>query len=360
MPLPVPDIVDKCSASFLFKPPQEVHFVGGYPLKSATLTKDEQSTKLVQIDLALVLPQMVWQRKDSTNYVYHVKRAYYLALLAGFFKRSSKFKELIKSYQFKYFNDNFLRPVLELVPNHKLSRFVRINLLLVPSREKTFVYHRFALDRCNIRANDNQVESKDEEDDGAESTPLYNSFILEDLTLVPTSRSLVKLVEGKSNLESLLKLIRLWLDRIQLRRQFAHVLTVFICSLVKKREINTNLAPFQLFVHVLNKIVSADWMRNGVIVNVHDEDVEASDPLVKVNLDDYKEIFDVSVVDESSGLNLAYSVTVDQYERLREDAARLRNILTGSGSSMLVDNLQEHFDCSQPLEDCFYFDFFIR
>ena len=86
--------------------------------------------------------------KDYLNHKYHVKRALYLAYIAGKLKESG----LVEEMHFTQGCGNPLKPVLEVKPKEKLGKRVLIVVHLSPP-VGAFKLVRFSPEKNNVRPN---------------------------------------------------------------------------------------------------------------------------------------------------------------------------------------------------------------
>lgn len=225
--------------SFLFQAPK-LQVIGSYALKCNARKNNDN---LFEIDLLLEIPKQCWQKKDYQDYVYHYKRAFYLAYIA---KHLVQFNDIILGAQFRYFNGDPLKPCIYIVPSGPLTLSYRFNILAAPALDKSFVFKNFHPNKCNIQ------------NLNLPSTPFYNQAILSDLTLIYFEENIVKIIQNLPNVKASLILIRIWLDKRNLRSQFAHLITVFTCYLLKNNSLNSKLPPLQIFETILTKISKND------------------------------------------------------------------------------------------------------
>ena len=237
---PINDKSFKLNASFLFKPPQ-LHKVGSYALNC--LVKNE--VNLFVIDLGLEIPKECWQKKDYLNYVYHRKRAFYLAFIA---KKLQSFTDIVSSVQFAFLHGDHLKPILVVTPANRLQSLCRFHILPFAAQDKSFVLQKFMPDKCNVQSAVFDASLH------LSSSPMYNSSILKDLTLHDFSENLSGHLSQHSNVIDALVLIRVWLEKRGLRKNFAHILTAFTCHLLTIKKINPNLSAFQVFKAILQNI----------------------------------------------------------------------------------------------------------
>jgi U3 small nucleolar RNA-associated protein 22 len=86
--------------------------------------------------------------KDYLNHKYHVKRALYLAYIAGKLQESG----LVEEVHFSQSCGNPLKPVLEVKPKEKLGKRVLIVVHLSPPAD-AFKLTRFSPEKNNVRPN---------------------------------------------------------------------------------------------------------------------------------------------------------------------------------------------------------------
>lgn len=234
---PLNDQQCRLKASFLFIPPN-IHVIGSYSLKC--ISRSDEAC--FDIDLALEIPKSCWQRNDHLNYIYHRKRALYLAYIA----KHLQLFDFIKSVEFKYLDSNFWKPILVVTPIGKLGRYCNFIISAFPAEDKSFVYQKFHFSKLNIREetlNYNQV-----------SSPFYNSAILHDLSMVYFSQTLSTYINENLNVRDALALIRIWLENRKIRKKFSHIITTFTCNLLKQNLLNPNHSCFQIFKSILHYI----------------------------------------------------------------------------------------------------------
>lgn len=230
--------------SFLFKAPN-IHVIGSYALNCCA-----RKNNFFEIDLVLEIPKQCWQKNDYQNYVYHYKRAFYLAYIA---KHIIQFQDIVLGAQFRFFNGDQLKPCIYIVPSGPLSLSYRFNILAAPALDKTFVFKNFHHNKCNIQNLD------------LSKTPFYNQTILNDLTLIYFKENIIGIIQNLPNVKSCLILIRIWLEKRNLRCQFAHLITVFTSYLLQNNLLNAKLPPLQLFETILDKISKNNLKINQLI-----------------------------------------------------------------------------------------------
>jgi U3 small nucleolar RNA-associated protein 22 len=106
-PFPDPQPAEDALHAFAFEKPTAMHIVGGYGLKSIAKTKTP-----FNVDVAVEMPNSIFQEKDYANYRYHHKRACFLAVLANAIKSSKKKFNV----EYSTLNGDLRRPILLVHP----------------------------------------------------------------------------------------------------------------------------------------------------------------------------------------------------------------------------------------------------
>lgn len=107
VPFPDPQPSPDALHSFAFEKPSSIHIVGGYALKTVAKTKTPFT-----VDVAVEMPNSIFQEKDYSNYRYFHKRACYLSVLATALQASKKKFEI----EYSTLNGDFRRPILLVKP----------------------------------------------------------------------------------------------------------------------------------------------------------------------------------------------------------------------------------------------------
>lgn len=326
-------LLEKCEASFLFQSPIAVHVVGSYVLKCNSRNNDEH----FEIDLLLEIPNSCWQKKDHMNFVYHHKRAFYLAYIA---QHLTYCNHLVLGLQFMCFNGDHLNPCIHIIPTGKHALNYRFNIFATASYGKSFVYKTFHPTKCLIQ---NQALGMNEE---FKSTPYYNQTILNDLTIIKTNEYIKNIISDHSNFQDSLILMRIWLDRRNLRKSFAHIVTLFACHLLENNLLNPNLSSLQIFETILSKLKDSDWQSNPLVLSFNNDNIQSVDKETFINN------FPVNLIESSLNYNFCYNLNQGIYERLKIDCHRTVEIL----NSKQVD-FDEIFQ--KTINPTSYFDFCI-
>ncbi len=354
--LPLADRSIRLEASFLFRPPTAVTAVGSYALgciaREAVKVAEEEQQQQQQhhrfvVDLAVEIPKGCWQKRDQLNYVYHRKRAFYLAYLANKLQKwvvvgrgdsincSSTLQ--LGSVHFAFHQGDHMKPMVVLTPaDRKLAALVRFHLLAYAPTEKksSFAYSRLGPERCNIQAAlfDATLQQQDTTSSSPAPTPHYNASILQDCTMASACQQLSSILAGKSNLLEALVLLRVWLEARDLRRPFAHVLTAYSCYLLRKGRLNPSAPPFALFKAILQQLITsgASWASEGVAFNFNEEEEDFDEAQVVARFRVHDQANDnfqptIVLVDGGGGSlhNLTANLSLDLYERLLFDARLL-------------------------------------
>ncbi|KAG4304633.1 hypothetical protein PORY_002026 [Pneumocystis oryctolagi] len=179
---------------FSYYKPTNISIVGSFPLR--TLIKEE-----VNIDLAVQMPEKIFQKKDYMNYRYFYKRSYYLASLAVGIKKSRQFQGKMS---FQLFNGDQLKPIIVIsfikdkkIINHK----EKWNIFIIPSiSQDVFQSHKLFCDKSCITLSNCP-------------TPNYNFSILSDCTIYQHHIMQYSCLQSYSAFKDASILGKIWLKR---------------------------------------------------------------------------------------------------------------------------------------------------
>ncbi|RKF58143.1 U3 small nucleolar RNA-associated protein 22 [Golovinomyces cichoracearum] len=166
IPYPDPKPNENIAYKISYDKPASINIVGSYILKTMIKSRSPPS-----IDLIVVMPNSIFQKKDYLNYRYFYKRAYYLACIAAGLKSSAE-----QEFAFRYENlhGNDLHPIIVATPNVKTSAH---EIRIIPTAGKDL----FPLTK--LRLNKNSLRSKIEslvEVEIVKPTLFYNSSLSSD------------------------------------------------------------------------------------------------------------------------------------------------------------------------------------
>ncbi|KAJ9091534.1 hypothetical protein QFC19_009079 [Naganishia cerealis] len=321
--------------TFGYLPPQDISLVGSFGLKAAI---NERSP--TAIDVALTMPQELFQPKDYLNYRALYKRAFYIAYVAEHLIPLSKKNNLPLKITYEFFNDDILNPVLRIesiktdaeedLDFHDTGFYINI---LVGFPFGIFDSKKLSHDRNCIR-----VQSDDE----LPPTPLYNSSIL---SMTAYDHYLKYLYTNKKAAEAFKDaciLGRLWLSQRGMSSAlsdggFGHFeFAVLMAALLTGGGTNGNkillqgFSSYQLFKGTINYLASMD-LSKGYLSFSSAVDGGSSSKYVADSEYDYP-----AIVDRYLKLNILWKMTQSSYERLQFHA---RETLV-----LLNDVVKDRFD----------------
>lgn len=172
--IPFPDPKPtKLNYTFSYLPPEDVSLVGSFGLKTGILQNHGMA-----IDMALTMPQELFQPKDYLNYRALYKRAFYLAYLADHLIPLTKKNNLPVKMSYHYLNDDILCPIIKLesikTDNPKDLCFHKTKFTI-----NLIVGFPFGvLDTKKLLPNKNCIRVQSDTSDQLPPTPLYNGSLL--------------------------------------------------------------------------------------------------------------------------------------------------------------------------------------
>lgn len=321
-PKPARDIKYK----FQYLPPQNINVVGGFSLKTAINQPNGNS-----IDMTLLMPPSLFQDKDYLNYRYFHKRSFYLAYLAYQLQNIASSQKLPFVFNYKYMNDDPLRPVLRVSSasgkgdfHFASTKSVIFISLSVP--EGVFDTKKLALDRNSIRV---QLP-KSSDPNLLPPTVLYNSAILADITV----SAYLKFIRGAASecaaFRDACKLGRLWLYQrgfasSAAKGGFGHFeWSMLMAALLQggspqgTRVLLQGYSSYQLFKATLQFIQANDLTMGKLVFSESSSKYEVG----KVNTG-------VPVVlDRDNHINILFNMSTWSYNLLRQEAAITCDLLS--------------------------------
>uniref|UniRef100_A0A1A9VG95 Nucleolar protein 6 n=1 Tax=Glossina austeni TaxID=7395 RepID=A0A1A9VG95_GLOAU len=273
----------------------------------------------IQADICVVIPPESFQKGDWLNMVYDQKRAFYLTYIAQHILKSKDFEDIgEENLKFNYYNNNPLKPVLEIRPASKLTSKLSIRLLVVGD-EMSFKLNRFVPWNNNIRLSLFDEEAND--DSVPFATPNYNANLLFDITMEQNQKLLREVYENRKNLQEGLTLLKVWLRQRQLDKGIngfnAHLLTMFIAYLFKQRKLHMNMSSYQVARNVWNQLAFSSWHESNEGPTLCPSiNINANQP----TLEQMHAYYPVVFIDVTGYHNLCFNVTRDIYELVRFEA----------------------------------------
>ncbi|KZT64811.1 Nrap protein [Daedalea quercina L-15889] len=349
VPYVLPQPTEDTNWKVAFEKPTEILLVGSWALKTSVKAMDGRR---YGVDVAVTMPESLFQEKDYLQSRYFQKRAYYLAVIAA--AVSEKKSGLNTEVLYESTNGDPRMTTLILrsqqdgtaVDFSPLNAEVRI-LSVLPS-PSPIPLHRMSPARSNIRASASPSGTPQDT-----SSPIYNSRIIQHLTPRPHLVSTHALKESVPAFSDALALLRVWAhqrgygvgDRLCVRGfegrgpWWGGLLECLVSgeegaegsggvggfnTKEKRRPLGKGLSSYQLFKAALDFLVRHDFAKDHVFTKTKDGH--------RFPPEDYA-CHEVVLVDSSSLLNLLAGVPLSSLEMLRYDAQQTLDLLDNSGIS---------------------------
>ncbi|KAI0792762.1 Nrap protein [Abortiporus biennis] len=354
IPYPLPMPTEDTNWKVAFEKPNDIQLVGSWPNKLSVKGKDGER---YGVDVAVEMPDSLFQEKDYLNGRFFHKRAYYLSVIAA--SILSKKSNLKTDVMFSSTAGNSRLTTLILRPKSddkndfdKLNAEIRIILVLSPT--SPIPIQRLSPKRSNLRTSSS--------DDSASElpTPLYNNDIL----LASTSKARLlrthALKERVAAYEDALTLLRVWANqrgysngsRLCVRgfegkgSWWTAVLDLLISgedlsaktstsNANRRKPLGKGLSSYQLFRAALDFFSRHDFSRSHAFTKP-ERDREFS-------FDDYP-VDEAVLVDSISGFNYLAGVPLGSLQMLQHDA------------KLTLDTLNESFMSEDPFSEVFLKD----
>ncbi|KAH9476209.1 Nucleolar protein 6 [Psilocybe cubensis] len=334
LPLPTEDTNWKVA----YEPPTEITLVGSWGNKISVKAKDGQP---FGVDLALEMPNTLFQEKDYLNGRYFHKRSFYLANIAAAIQKS-KTLNVDVSYESLQGDPRLTKLVLTPKKDDSATDFTKLNakicILPVLSQTSPIPLHRLSPSHSNIRVS---AASETAHDDTTHPThlptPLYNTALLQ--TLLPKYQLIV--VHALQNevpaFSDALTLLRVWANQRGYSEGTKMCIQGFegagpwwwsLLALLlngeearpnapkssRRRSVGKGLSSYQLFKAALEFLAKHDFEKDSVFVKAAEGH--------KFPPEEYKEHTGAVFVDSLSLTNVLARVPLGSLELLRYDATK--------------------------------------
>ncbi|KAL3446817.1 Nrap protein [Aspergillus insuetus] len=201
VPYPEPRPGKDTKYSVAYSRPSNVNVVGSFALRTGL-----KSPGSYVVDMAVTMPNAIFQEKDYTNYRFFHKRAYYVACIAAGIKDEKKATLDVK---FDLQDGDDLRPVILIQPtgsskpeNGRAKFLIRIFTAI---DDTLFPVSRTLPMRNNIR------NGSKSDNDGQECTPVYNSCLRSEATVALYNKLLSSAAQSCESFKDACLLGRIWL-----------------------------------------------------------------------------------------------------------------------------------------------------
>ncbi|PFH49460.1 hypothetical protein AMATHDRAFT_178762 [Amanita thiersii Skay4041] len=351
LPLPTEETNWKVS----FEKPSDILLVGSWANKVSVKAKDG---KKFGVDVAIEMPDGLFQEKDYLNGRFFQKRAFYLATIANAVKRSKNFNV---DMCYSSVNNDPRLTTLVLIPKNDNSHndFTKLNaqVYIIPVISSTcpIPLHHLSPSHSNIRV-------KVSEDEGSfPATPLYNTCLLYSLTPRPHLLATHTLKQDSPAFSDALTLLRIWANQrgygegsrlcihgfegkgslwIALLHLLVRGEEEYISAGAKankRRPLGRGLSSYQMFRAVLDLLAKRDLGKEGIFVK--------SNEGYRFPPEAYRAHHQSVLVDSASLINLLAGVPRGSLELLRQDALWTLKLLddpTRAGDPFTEVFLKEH------------------
>ncbi|KAF9462511.1 Nrap protein [Collybia nuda] len=329
-----------------FEKPSDIAVIGSWGNKISVKAKDGIR---FGVDIAVEMPDSLFQEKDYLNGRYFHKRAFYLATIAAAIKSSKSGLNVDVLYD-SYSDDPRLTKLV-LVPKQDNSQIdftklhAQVCVIPVLSPQSPIVHHRLSPSHSNIRIN---TISGDDSTVTNLPTPIYNSALLRALTPKPQLLATYTLQAETPSFGDALTLLRVWANqrgygpgsRICVRgfesmgSWWGALLALLIAGeeragapkSSKRKPLGRGLSSYQLFRAALDFLAKHDYEKDPVFLRTKDGKHRYAP-------EEYQQNHDAVFVDSTSTLNLLAGVPLGSLELLRHDAQKTLETLDESSFS---------------------------
>ncbi|KAF9428924.1 hypothetical protein BGZ94_000488 [Podila epigama] len=344
IPFPTPAPASDIQYTFGYSAPSAMHLVGSFPLKTVAKGRDSWS-----VDVAVEMPEELFQEKDHLNYRYFYKRAYYLTVLAAAIqdKKSSMSNSKI---EFSTLNGDQRKPILVISPSGDKSetdfKKLRCTIRIIPYiPSSVFPAQRLAPGRNNVRT------------DGAEQppTPQYNTALQQDTAFTSHLTFLYQHSKNCAAFKDACVLLKVWATQRGLIRKTNDGFNGFLLEMLMAyllqggganggKKLANGFSSYQLAKGTIDYLAHHDFAAHPIFMGQHSSSGEFSKEA-------FVSHFDVVFVDPSGKINLAGHVTKASLDEIQHEARLSMKFFTESSDDKFealflkrVDNPILRFD----------------
>ncbi|KAF8154805.1 Nrap protein [Crassisporium funariophilum] len=331
-----------------FEPPSDITLVGSWANKVSVKPKDAQK---FGVDLAVEMPDALFQEKDYLNGRFFHKRSFYLATIVAALQNPKSGLDMDVAYESLQGDPRLTKIVLTPKNNDSLTDFTKLNaeicILPVLSGTSPISLHRLSPTHSNIRVNTTSDVSNDDIKSPNRPTPLYNNALLR--TLAPKYHLLA--IHGLQNtcvaFSDALTLLRIWANqrgysegtRMCVRGfegtgpWWWSLLALLLtgeevqpgAGKAKRKSVGKGISSYQLFKASLEFLAKHDFEKGRVFVKSTDGH--------RFPPEEYLEQAGAVFVDSASLINLLANVPLGSLDLLKYDAAKTLETLNQSAFS---------------------------
>ncbi|KAK0196651.1 Nrap protein [Armillaria mellea] len=317
-----------------FAPPSSITLVGSWGNKTSVKGMDGNK---FGVDIAVEMPDSLFQEKDYLNGRFFHKRSFYLAKLAEALCDKKRGLNVDCCYHSLSDNPRLTKLVLEPRPGVTKNDFSKLKaqICIIPvlSSSSPISLQRLSPSHSNVRSSE----------ETRVPTPLYNTALLTALTPSSHLVSTHALQQEAPALSDALTLLRVWANQRGYCEGstpgirgfegkgpwWVSVLRVLILGeetgKLKRKPLGRGLSSYQLFKAAIDFLATHDFQAQPVFVKTEGGN--------KYPLEEYSSYHEAVFVDASSRVNLLADVPLESLDLLRYDAKKTLQALSSSSSS---------------------------
>ncbi|KAF8908204.1 Nrap protein [Gymnopilus junonius] len=350
VPYPLPLPTEETNWKVAFEPPSDVNLIGSWANKVSVKPKDDQD---VGVDLAVEMPNTLFQEKDYLNGRFFHKRAFYLSTIAASLQKSKLGAKVELSYESIQDDPRLTKLVLVPKNDESATDFTKLNakvcILPILSSSSPIPLHRLSPSHSNIRINGSNDSTTDESNSPKHlPTPLYNNALLQTLTPRYYLLGVHSLQNEVPAFTDALTLLRIWANQrgysggtkwcvrgFEAAGPWWWSLLALLLNgdeprtgglrVNKRKPVGKGLSSYQLFKATLEFLAKHDFEKDHVFVKTSEGQ--------RFSQEEYTQYPGPVFVDSSSLSNVLASVTLGSLELLRYDAAKTLEALNQTSFS---------------------------
>ncbi|KAH6905454.1 pre-rRNA processing protein Utp22 [Coprinopsis sp. MPI-PUGE-AT-0042] len=349
--LPLP--TEETNWKVAFERPTDIALVGSWPNKVAVKGKDDVE---YGVDVAVQMPEALFQEKDYVNARFFQKRAFYLASIAKAIQGKKSGLNVDVQYESTSGDPRLTKLVLTPRPDGSSTDFTKLKARVciiptLPLANSPIPLHRLSPSHANLKIQ----SERDESPPIPQPTPVYNNTLLTAFTPKPHLLTAYNLAQSTPAFTDALTLLKVWANqrgfgkgtRMCVRGfEDAGALWVGLLDLLvsgeeaggggpgkKRRPLGKGLSSYQLFKSALDCLAKQDWTRGPVFVK--------SATGKRYDAEEYREAWPATLVDSASLVNLLASVPTGSLALLRYEASKTLETL--NSASLAIDPFTEVF-----------------
>ncbi|EED14154.1 pre-rRNA processing protein Utp22 [Talaromyces stipitatus ATCC 10500] len=328
VPFPCHSSDDLAKYHVSFQPPISIDLVGSLCLRAGL-----QATETFNVDIAVTIPNTLFQPKDYRNYKYFQKRAFYIACIAASLREA----KLPFSIQYSYQDGDLLRPIVVLEPTENAAEnspgqpiCIRI---LTAVEDDLFPTARTLPSKNNVQASGAEDEAQSSEE--TKSSPFYNSALRFESMVIPYQKWLQNSLKKYTSMRDASLLGQTWLRQ----RGFASCIEkggfgsfewMLLLGLLfeggganGKPVLLPSYSSYQIFRAAIQFLAARDLM-HPMSLFANDVEFPAGSPVF---------------YDGKRGLNILYKMTIGSYKLLRHECSLTISLL----NETRFDNFEKVF-----------------